>query len=437
MNNLIKNEVLRFLEEYTLNLENKTFLVAFSGGYDSTCLLHALISSTKNRIIAIHLNHGWRGKESDDEELKCRSFCESCNIEFYSEKLSADVKKTETAARDARYDFFKRCAEKFNTDIVFTAHNADDNAETVLYRIIKGTAIDGLSGILPKRDIYYRPLLGIKRRDIEEYCSSYSLTPNNDSSNKNIKFNRNFIRHEIMPLIKKINPDCVDSINSLSDLARLDSDFLNEQVKIIGYSTQKFVSAPAVLKTRVVKNLLVSAGLDYDREKLEQLSLFICDNADSKSGKITSLSANLELFVNNKYFEIISDNNNTQVSEVSVLKEGSYKFLDGIFTIEKCNTLPPVFPSDNEFIAYINTDNINFVLRTRKDGDIISPLGSSGKQKLKKYLNEKKIPQYQKNFIPLLAKDKEIFWVAGIGLSDKIKVTNKVSHIIKYEMESR
>ena len=437
MNNPIKNEVSDFIKKYAYDIQDKPILVAFSGGFDSTCLLHVLLSVTKNKIIAIHLNHGWRGKESDDEELRCRSFCESFNVEFYSEKLSENVKKTETDAREARYEFFERCAKKFGSEVVFTAHNADDNAETVLYRIFKGTAVDGLSGILPKRDIYYRPLLNVKRYDIEAYCTSHSLIPNNDSSNTNLKFNRNFIRHEIMPLIKKINPDYVDSINSLSYLAKLDSDYLNEQVRNIGNSTQKFVSAPAVLKTRVVKNLLISVGIDYDREKLEQLTLFICDNANSKSGKITSLSAKLELFVNNEYFDLIPHGIKHKISEVPVTKEGCYEFMNGKFTIEKCDVIPHVFPSDSEFVAYINIPDIDFVLRVRKDGDIISPLGCTGKQKLKKYLNEKKIPQHKKGLIPVLAKDNEILWVAGVGLSDKIKVTNKISHVIKFEMESK
>ena len=118
MNNPIKNEVSDFIKKYAYDIQDKPILVAFSGGFDSTCLLHVLLSVTKNKIIAIHLNHGWRGKESDDEELRCRSFCESFNVEFYSEKLSENVKKTETDAREARYEFFERCAKKFGTDIL-------------------------------------------------------------------------------------------------------------------------------------------------------------------------------------------------------------------------------------------------------------------------------------------------------------------------------
>ena len=194
----IHKTIKSFLEKYDLNKSDLVYLVAFSGGFDSMCLLHALKKSCKNKIVAIHLNHKWRGEESDIEEQNCKNFCQDLKIEFYSEDLSPEVAKTETSAREARYIFFENCAKKFNSNIIFTAHNKNDNAETLIYRICTGTGIAGLQGITEQRGIYYRPLLDTTRKEIETYCSENNLTPNNDSSNSDTKYKRNFIRAEIL-----------------------------------------------------------------------------------------------------------------------------------------------------------------------------------------------------------------------------------------------
>ena len=168
---MIKDCVEKFINKYNLT---GTFIVAFSGGYDSMCLLDVL-SKISDDIVAVHLNHNWRGEESRQEEQNCREFANHANIKYYTETLSDDIEKTETAAREARYEFLKKCAKKFNSNIVFTAHNYDDNAETVLYRIIKGTGTIGLQGILEHRDIFYRPLLKTSRTEIEKNIKDNKL----------------------------------------------------------------------------------------------------------------------------------------------------------------------------------------------------------------------------------------------------------------------
>ena len=182
------NSVIKFLEKYNINNPAITYLVAFSGGFDSMFLLDILRKSTDNRIVAIHLNHNWRKGECDIEEVNCRNYCNKIGVEFYSEKLSQDCPHTETFAREARYVFFKKCATKFETNVVFTAHNKNDNVETLIYRIFKGTGIKGLSGISEHRDIFYRPILNFSREKIENYCKENNLSPNIDSSNSNTKY---------------------------------------------------------------------------------------------------------------------------------------------------------------------------------------------------------------------------------------------------------
>lgn len=370
------------------------------------CLLD-ILQKLKYKTIAIHLNHNWRGKESRQEEENCKNFCAQNNIEFYSETLSNEIPHTETAARDARYNFFEKCAKKFNANVIFTAHNFDDNAETVLYRIIKGTGIKGLQGIQEHRDIYYRPLLSTPREEIEKYCTENKLTPNKDSSNENTKYKRNLIRKKLIPLMQEINPRVIGAINSLSELAKEDNQEKSD-----------------------IRELLINYNLDYDKKKIDEIYEFINKNKKSKSGKTLSLASELWLFVNSNGYEIISKHEHIY-DELSIKKEGEYRFKDYIFSIKPINKKPSKYPNDNEYKAYVELDNIDFVLRTRKDGDIIQPLGLNGTQKLKKYFNEKKVPNHKKDDIILLCKGKEVLWVSGYGISNKIKVTQTPTHIIE------
>ena len=194
---MLKDTVLEFLNKY--DLLNKTLIVGFSGGHDSMCLLDILfkLSQVHNfKLIAAHFNHNWRGIESKMEQDVCRHFCEERQIEFYTKTAALNMKQSEAVARAMRYDFFEKALNKYNADAFLTAHNKNDNAETVLYRVIKGTGVTGLKGIAEKRDNIYRPLLNITREEIDEYCEANELVPNNDSSNENTKYKRNFIRHQ-------------------------------------------------------------------------------------------------------------------------------------------------------------------------------------------------------------------------------------------------
>lgn len=390
-----------FIEKYNLS---GTFIVAFSGGYDSMCLLDMLYKDYD--VVAAHLNHNWRGEESLNEAKVCEKFCQERGIKFYTETLSNDVPHNETCAREARYDFFRRCAEKFNSNVVFTAHNYDDNAETVLYRIIKGTGIAGLQGIAEHRDIFYRPLLNTTRAEIEAYCKRKELTPNQDSSNEDTKYKRNLIRKKLLPLMREINPKVTDALNSLSKIASEDCE---EKLQI--------------------RELLISHDIDYDKKKIDEIYEFINENKNSKSGKTMSLTKDLWLFVNENGTEVITQCKKS-CTEIHIKDCGEYEFDNFIFSISPLEGKIK-FPSDREFKALINIDKIDFTLRHRKDGDIIRPLGTNGTQKLKKYLNEKKVPKHQKDAIVLLCQGNEVLWAGGLGINDKIKVTNKPTHIIE------
>ena len=437
------NEILKTVEEFIVKHRIcGNVLIGFSGGVDSMCLadiMHRLSASHKINLTAVHLNHNWRGKDSLQDEINCKNFCQELGINFYSETLSDDIPHTETAARDARYKFFEKCAQKFNSKTVLTAHTASDNAETVLYRIFKGTGTIGLEGIKEVRGIYYRPLIGIYREQIEEYCKTNNLTPNIDKSNFDIKYKRNFLRYEILEKAKEINPDAAKAVNSLSTLSKETNSIAEEYLEIIKtqvknddiYNTSKFIEYSHPVQNRLIYDIFQEYKLDYDYEKITGVRRFIEENAGSKSGNTLSLSNKLMLFVSTNTIKIIKPEALTDFS-IDITHTGNYETPYGTFIITEATSSNEEVKKKDEFYVCAEIADINFTIRTRREGDIIQPLGMKGHQKLKKYLNEKKIPNHEKDKIVLLAQGKEILWAAGIGISEKIKVDKKCTHVLKF-----
>lgn len=417
-------------------------LVAFSGGTDSMCLLdivHKLAEKYNINLTAIHLNHNWRGAHSRQDEENCKEFCKNHRINFYSETLPENVPHTETAARDARYAFFEKCAAKFNSNIVLTAHNASDNAETVLYRVFKGTGIKGLEGIKKARRIYYRPLLDVYRNEIENYCTENQLLPNIDESNSDTKYKRNLIRHEILKNAEKINPCVQEAINILSERAAEANQIIDEYITKIkseiqndpDIDAQKFAKLSIAIQNRIIYDIFQKNNLDTDSEKIARTVKFIAKCIVLKSGSTLSLNSDLFLFASNRIISLQKQSNKCAFS-INIDKTGEYETPSGTFILERCLDEMPEIKKTNEYYAYVSLDKINYTLRTRIDGDIIQPLGMKGHQKLKKYLNEKKISNYEKDRIVLLTDGKEVLWAAGCGVSEKIKAGQKPTHVLKF-----
>lgn len=448
-----------FLDKYSLKDADNTFLVGFSGGCDSLCLLDVFNILSKKygyRLVALHLNHNWRGEESKFDEMNCRRFCEHNSIEFISETLPEGGQKTENAAREARYKFFLDYAKRYENSSIFTAHTRSDNAETVVYRIIKGTGIQGLQGILPKRMVedssgaypisipVYRPLLSVSRHEIEGYCISKGLVANNDASNFDVSYKRNFIRHKILPLFKEINFGAEKAIVSLAGLALNQNKIVEEYLKLIKADiyadkkilTEKFRNLSEEVMLKVIYDGCLTINLDYDYKKVVNILDFIKSNFDSKAGSVYSLAGDLWLFANYKYIYLINKiHADENAYETSIDAEGEYDILGNgaKFLIQKYSGPETFkFPPENANIAYVRLDNLsNLTVRTRRKGDFISPFGMKGTMKLKKYLNAKGVLKHERDGLVLLCKDSEVLWVVGVGLSDKLKVVNKPTHVIQ------
>lgn len=445
------SQVKKFLKKYDLFSAEKTFLIGFSGGYDSMCMLDILkriAQKTGFKLVALHLNHNWRGLESQIEEDNCRNYCEKNNIDFYTEKLSGDVPKTETAAREKRQIFFKKYYKKLNADGLFLAHTKSDNTETILYRLSKGTGVKGLCGILEASNLedcaVYRPLIPFSRQDILNYCHVNKLCPNNDSSNFNTKYARNFIRHQIISELKTINPKIDDTILNLSQIAISEQNIIKEYLDGIKkkisngeyFLTEEFIKLSKDVQNRLILDFLIARELDYDSKKVEELFEFIQKSSRLKSGKTLSLTNDLWLFVSKeKMFTINDIDPEKNMEKIAVNACKSYIFHNKIFKIEKYNESKiPQFPKETEQKAYVQLEkDFNLILRTRIDGDIIQPFGMEGTMKFKKFLINKGVEKFKRDDIILLCSKSEVLWASGIGISEKLRVQSLPTHIISIE----
>ena len=439
-----------FMKKY--NLQDKTIVVGFSGGYDSMCLLD-IMSKIKELpgfedliVAAAHFNHNWRGEESLREQEICRIFAASKGFEFYVKEAPKGLKKTENEARIARYEFFEEAYEEFDADAVFTAHNKDDNAETVLYRIIKGTGIVGLKGISEKRGFFYRPLLKTKRSEIVDYCNENNLSPNNDSSNSNTAYTRNYLRLNVIPALEKINEGVKDALNTLSANALSDNEIIEEYLKTIRpniFMDDKIISAEykklsTPVKMRFLHEYIQTLELDYDYKKINELFDFIEANINQRNGSTKSLASALWLYADDKIIETIPPKVKSEVvdlkQEVLIAGEGEYKIGDKTLSIKKYVDKDIfVFPEATSNFAYVDLSEVKFplILRTRHDGDVIRPFGMTGSMKLKKYMNAKGVAKHNRDGILLLCSEEEVLWVLGVGLSSKIGVRTKPTHVLE------
>lgn len=277
----MKNKVLETIKKYNLIRENDKIVIGVSGGPDSICLLHLLNNlknelkdSLKFEIYVAHINHQIR-EEADEETEYVKNFCKKLGIECFIKKVNviekSNVEKigTEEAGRKVRYEFFEEVLNKVGANKIATAHNANDNAETVLMNIFRGTGTSGLKGIEPIRDNkFIRPIIECERYEIEEYCKQNNLQPKIDKSNFENIYTRNKIRNIIIPEIKEqFNPNVISALNKLSQVAKQENEFIqkyameilgkellicDENVDKVTLNLKKFNNLDYVIKSRVV-----------------------------------------------------------------------------------------------------------------------------------------------------------------------------------------
>jgi tRNA(Ile)-lysidine synthase len=447
----IEQKVLRFIDEKDLIKRNDKVLVALSGGSDSIFLLHFLLKFRKKYNIevgAVHINHMIRGNSAYEDEEFCRKLSVNLGIKFFAMqknvKLYAKKNKysLEEAGRIIRYKTLTKVLKQEGFNKIATAHNCSDNAETVLLNLIKGTGIKGISGIPLKRGNIIRPILILKKNEILEYLNNYGIKFRIDESNVDTDYERNFLRQEIIPVIKKkLNPDFENALFNASEIFTGLAGYLNDQVKRelnktvesnkeeIKIITAEFEKINEELKNYVIKTAVeeqFNVPLTFTDVKNIK-SLF-----NKKTGKSINLQKNL-IASRERGLIIISKPDKIKYFKNSTLIEGeSVKLNDKTLFINPVKELPKKF-SDNKLTEYISSDKISgkFLIRRWEAGDKFSPLGLKGTKKISDFLNEQKITSSRKKEQLILTNKGRVVWVLGLRLDERFKITKDTERVIE------
>jgi tRNA(Ile)-lysidine synthase len=278
------------------------------------------------------------------------------------------------------------------------------------------------------------------------YCEVNNLNPNDDSSNTNIAYKRNYLRLNVIPALEKINPTVKESLNTLAEVATSENSIIEEYLsqyrdKLFEedrINSAQYRTLSEAVKKRFIHEYIQTFNLEYDFKKINEVYEFIEANIIKRNGSTLSLASALWLYVDEKIIETIPRRkNNSELlenEEVIVSGEGEYHFGNKKLILKKyAEKNVFVFPDSTSNFVYVDLSTIKppLVLRTRKDGDIINPFGMSGTMKLKKYLNSKGISKHNRDDVLLLTNENEVLWVVGVGLSEKIGVSKVPTHVIE------
>ena len=379
-----------------------TVICAVSGGADSMALLWGLYLLRERLGItlkAAHFNHGLRGQESDRDAAFVEDFCKGYQIPLYLEKgqVTAGAKGLEAAAREARYSFFEKLDGK-----IATAHTADDNGETILMHLVRGTGLKGLGGITPVRGNVIRPMLEISRKDVLEFLEEYSISHVEDSSNAENDFLRNRIRHHVMPLLLQENPRLSQDLTAMAAGLRQDEQFLDAAVPDTADVDRLRALAPA-LQCRAISRFLVKCGVP-EPSRANIGSVIELLYADSPSARV-NLPGGVIIERNYGMLRVAP-----QTEEMPVIK------LNCPGTVQFGNMLIHCRPGTMDkpnFDRFVVAPSGQMVVRSRQSGDEMRLMG--GTKSLKKLFADRKIPASERCLIPVIADDLGVLGAGGIG----------------------
>lgn len=438
------------IEEYKMLESSNTVVVGLSGGADSVCLLHVLYTlkdEYKLKLIASHVNHGIRGEEAENDAFFSKNFAETLGADF--KLLQVDCVKeaqengetTEEAGRRIRYEFFNSLCEDENT-VIATAHNSNDNLETVIFNISRGSALSGAKGIPPKRDNIIRPLIFCSRAEIEGYCKENNLSFVTDSTNLSDDYTRNKIRHNVLPELEKVNSNVVEAFTRFSESVRIDDDYLDsiaenalEKAKLSesSYSTEVIDLLHPSIKRRVIFKVINRFSEELpDSKKINLVLSCISENSKIQLYKncyCESKENELKFFKND-------NNKECEKQEPKILECENFSVNFGGYTVKG-----EYFSKTSQKINDLLLDNLidcdtidgNLILRTRNEGDKITLRKRTVTKSLKKLFIEENIPKEKRDLIPVISDDNGVVWVKGYGVNKKNAVTDMTKNILSLE----
>ena len=458
--NNVRRKVFETALRYHMFSEGDRVVVAVSGGADSVCLLH-LLHELRNDLridlFVCHFDHGLRPDEDEKETLFVRMLAESFDLPFSTEKADGKLQTGENSmeekARNLRYTFLEERMNHFSAQKIAVGHTLDDQAETVLMRLLRGSGASGLSGIPPVRDGYIvRPLIELHKEEIMGYLSQTGMKHVTDSSNLSTAPLRNQIRLTIIPLLKKRQPGLVKTLGKTSAILREEREWMETEAKewidlhgrvgLYGEVTiplPEFSPLQEAKKSHIIREALRTSGGALTRITNKHIE------AVKRAAQGENPHARIHLPGTQTFRRVYE---NMVFSPEKEKKTGDF-FLridkPGIFQIEE----PPctisitefrrTFPApamDSSLTAFLDADRITYplIVRNVRQGDRFTPLGMNGKKKLKNFFIDSKIPVDARKKIPILVMGNQIISVCGLRIDDRFKVTSSTKNILKVEI---
>lgn len=430
----MQEKVQEFILSKGLLSKNDTVLVAVSGGRDSIVLLF-LLSQLKYKLEVAHCNYKLRDEESDKDETFVQEFCKNLKVPFHS--ITFDTKKLakdegvsiQMKARDLRYSWFEELKKKFNIDRVATAHHLDDQLETILINLTRGTGIKGLRGMKEKRGDIIRPLLCVSRDEINEYLYEKHIPFREDSSNASGKYFRNKIRHQVIPVLKEINPSLFKAVSNTTNRLRSVEDKWSSQyftwLKSLTTKEGKTTIPFSVAKLEdlsFIQQLLRAKGFSYP--DIDQ----IISAQNAEKGKRFFGSSNWVIITATGQYELYVQNENDP---------NEYCLNEKLPIDLKINVASaPVVIKPSSKRVYLNADKVQGKLKLRKwkEGDWFIPFGMNGKQKLSDYFINNKFSLEEKESTWLLCDNEKVIWIVGHRSDNRYKVDASTKNIYIIEV---
>lgn len=451
----MRKKVIAYLEKWNMVSPGMKLLTGFSGGADSTALLQILWEYGQAhgiKVQAVHVNHGLRGTEAERDQEFCEKFCREKGIPFWA--VRADVPSvaaeegisTEEAGRKVRYAVFEQYLADGRADRVALAHHQNDQAETMLFHLMRGTGLRGLRGMEPVRMPYIRPFLCVTRQEIENFLRAEGISWVEDTTNRELLYTRNQIRHQLLAPMEQIRPGSAARMAGTAEQLLEIEDYMEQELKRVwrqcvrekdgafGIELEAFsLLHPAMKKLLVMRCLerLLGSRRNLETIHTEQ----VCALAQGRRGSRLTLPDNVfavltyqELVLKRGYGEKISE------EPVYCGDDGEYLYMGARFRFslenrEKNEEIPV-----NRYTKWFDYDKIrhDIVLRTRRPGDYLELAGGVHK-KLKDYLIDCKIPREERDRCILLADGSHIIWVTGMRISEGYKITDRTKRILKVQ----
>lgn len=417
-------------------LKEKKLLLAISGGIDSMVLLH-LFHKLEFDITVAHCNFSLRNEESDADEDFVRTTCEALKISFYiqrfdTKQFASDYKLSiQLAARKLRYDWFSELLSEQKLDYVLTAHHLDDEIETFLINFTRGTGLEGLTGIPAKNENVIRPLLKFSREQIEVFAKENNIKWKEDSSNSSNKYLRNKLRHDVVPILKELNPSFMNSFQNTLDNLKQSQSLVDDASRIVYRKVVQEEENQKKINISELKQLENYEAYLYQWLKPLGFTAWddIYDLVEAQSGKQV-FSAD---------YLLLKDRNDLIVTTRDFGNQISYK-------IEKTNlqvniplklTLCNIgyISNLNSNCIFVDEDKISFPLTIRKwqEGDVFYPSGMQGKKKVSKYFKDQKFSLIDKQNQWLLCSNDEIVWIINQRADQRFLADDNTKNILKIE----